>query len=83
MDLLLFLMGGGLLAAAVRWWRPEVSRRAAAGHVLAAGLFFSVALATPALQVPADIAYIWFPWAETVEETVVPRNPVLRTSPRR
>ena len=43
--------------------------------------------ATPALQVPADIAYIWFPWAETVEETVeetvVPRNPVLRTSPRR
>lgn len=81
MDLLLFLLGGALLAAAVRWWRPEVSRRAAAGYVLAAGLFFSVALATPALQVPADIAYIWFPWAETVEETVVPRNPVLGDIP--
>lgn len=81
MDLLLFLVGGALLAAAVRWWRPEVSRRAAAGYVLVAGLFFSVALATPALQVPADIAYIWFPWAETVEETVVPRNPVLGDIP--
>ena len=81
MDLLLFLVGGALLAAAVRWWRPEVSRRAAAGYVLAAGLFFSVTLATPALQVPADIAYIWFPWAETVEETVVPRNPVLGDIP--
>lgn len=81
MDLLLFLVGGALIAAAVRWWRPEVSRRAAAGYVLAAGLFFSVPLATPALQVPADIAYIWFPWAESVEETVVPRNPVLGDIP--
>lgn len=81
MDLLLFLVGGALLAAAVRWWRPEVSRRAAAGYVLVAGLFFSMALATTALQVPADIAYIWFPWAETVEETVVPKNPVLGDIP--
>lgn len=81
MDLLLFVLGGALLAGAVRWWRPEVSRGAAAGYVLVAGLFFSVPLATPALQVPADIAYIWFPWAETVEETVVPRNPVLGDIP--
>lgn len=82
MDLLLFLVGGALLAAVVRAWRPEeVSRLAAAGYVVIAGLFFSVPLATSALQVPADIAYIWFPWAETVEETVVPQNPVLGDIP--
>ena len=49
MDVLVFLLGSALIAALVRWWRPEVSLRAAAGYVLAAGLFFAVPLATPAI----------------------------------
>src|SRR6185436_12254664 len=81
MDLLFYLVGGALLALLVRWWRPEVSRRAAAGYVLAAGLFFSVPLATSWLQVPTDIAYFWMPWAETLPGPIVPQNPVLGDIP--
>jgi hypothetical protein len=81
MDLLLYLVGGVLLVLLVRWWRPEVSRGAAAGYVLAAGLFFCVPLATSRLQVPTDIAYFWMPWAETLPEPVVPKNPVLGDIP--
>src|SRR5215210_6722200 len=81
MDLLLFLLGGTLLAALVRWWRPEVSFRAAAGFILLAGLFFAVPLATPALQVPTDIAYLWMPWAETLPGRIEPANPLLNDIP--
>lgn len=81
MDLLLFLAGGALLAALARWWRPEVPLRTAAGYVLLAGLFFAVPLATPALQVPTDIAYVWMPWAETLPGPVEPANPLLNDIP--
>lgn len=81
MDLLLYLVGGALLVLLVRWWRPEVSLGAAAGYVLAAGLFFGVPLATSKIQVPTDIAYFWMPWAETLPEPTVPKNPVLGDIP--
>jgi hypothetical protein len=81
MDLLLYLVGGALLVLLVRWWRPEVSLGAAAGYVLAAGLFFCVPLATSRLQVPTDIAYFWMPWAETLPAPIVPKNPVLGDIP--
>jgi hypothetical protein len=81
MDLLLYLVGGVLLVLLVRWWRPEVSLKAAAGYVLASGLFFCVPLATSWLQVPTDIAYFWMPWAETLPELTVPKNPVLGDIP--
>lgn len=81
MDLLLYLVGGALLVLLVRWWRPEVSLTAAAGYVLAAGLFFGVPLATSKIQVPTDIAYFWMPWAETLREPALPENPVLGDIP--
>lgn len=81
MDLLLFLAGAALLAALARWWRPEVSLRAAAGHVILAALFFAVPLATPALQVPTDIAYVWMPWGETLPDLARPANPLLHDIP--
>jgi hypothetical protein len=82
MALLLYLVGGALLVLLVRWWRPEgISRRAAAGYVLAAGLFFCVPLATSWLQVPTDIAYFWMPWGETLAAPIVPENPVLGDIP--
>ncbi|MES1241100.1 MAG: YfhO family protein [Acidobacteriota bacterium] len=81
MDLLLYLSGGALLVLLVRWWRPEVSVKAAAGYVLAAGLFFGAPLATSKIQVPTDIAYFWMPWAETLPGPTVPKNPVLGDIP--
>lgn len=82
MDLLAFLPGSVLIAALVRWWRPEeVSRRAAAGYVLAAGLFFSVPLATPAIQVSTDIVYAWAPWREMLARQPEPGNPLLADVP--
>src|SRR5688572_22958727 len=76
MDILAFLLGSALFVALVRWWRPEVSRRAAGSYAILAGLFFAIPLATPALQVPTDIAYIWIPWAEALPAKVEPANPV-------
>lgn len=81
MDLLLFLLGSALIAALVRWWRPEVSRRAAAGYVLAAGLFFAVPLATPAIQVHTDIAYTWAPWREMLPAQPEPGNLLMTDIP--
>ena len=81
MDLLVFLLGSVLIAALVRWWRPEVSRRAAAGHVLAAGLFFAVPLATPAIQAHTDIAYAWAPWRETLPAQPDLSNPLMEDIP--
>lgn len=80
MALLLFLAGGVLLAALVRWWRPAVSWRAAAAYLLLSGGFFAVPLATPALQVPTDIAYRWEPWREAAARTV-PGNALLSDVP--
>lgn len=84
MDLLFYLVGGALLVLLVRWWRPHpagISLKAAMGYVLAAGLFFGVPLATSKIQVPTDIAYFWMPWAETLPEPIVPKNPVLGDIP--
>ncbi|MEA2559814.1 MAG: hypothetical protein QOH06_1318 [Acidobacteriota bacterium] len=81
MDVLVFLLGSALIAALVRWWRPEVSRLAAAGYVLAAGLFFAVPLATPAVQVHTDIAYTWAPWRETLPAQPEPGNPLMADIP--
>ncbi|MBW8877932.1 MAG: YfhO family protein [Acidobacteria bacterium] len=62
---LLFLLGALLLAAAVRWWRPQVSRRAALAYVVLVAAFFAAPLFTGALQVPTDLAYRWWlPWRE-------------------
>ena len=81
MDVLVFLLGSALIAALVRWWRPEVSRLAAAGYVLAAGLFFAVPLVTPAIQVHTDIAYMWAPWRETLPHEAEPGNLLMTDIP--
>src|SRR5882724_7337974 len=81
MVFLVFLAGGLLLAALVRAWRPEISRRAAAGYLLATTAFFAAPLSRSALQVPTDIAYQWRPWAEQVEGKVVPENGLLADVP--
>ena len=80
MALALFLAGGALLAALFRWWRPEVSWRAAAGFLALAFAFFAVPLATPDLQVPVDIAYQWEPWREMTAR-FRPANPLLADVP--
>ncbi|HYN19851.1 MAG TPA: hypothetical protein VE078_02745, partial [Thermoanaerobaculia bacterium] len=81
MDLLLYLLGSALIAVLVRRWRPEVSRRAAAGYVLAAGLFFAIPLVTPAVQVHTDIAYAWAPWREMLPSPPEPGNPLMADIP--
>lgn len=82
MDLLAYALGGLLICALVRWWRPELTRRAAAGYLAAAGAFFILPLATPALQVGSDIPYAWRPWSETVPPgTHKPQNPLLGDVP--
>ncbi len=80
MSLLVFLAGGALLAGLVRWWRPEVSTFAAAAYLLLAGAFFAVPLATPAFQVPVDIAYQWEPWRDAAARPI-PGNPLLSDVP--
>src|SRR5215210_1327811 len=83
MDLLAYALGGLLICALVRWWRPAVTRRAAAGYLAAAGAFFIIPLATPALQVASDIPYLWRPWSETIPATArqQPRNALLGDVP--
>ncbi len=82
MDLLAYALGGLLISVLVRWWRPEVTRRAAAGYLAAAGAFFILPLATPALQVGSDIPYVWRPWSETIPPgTHRPQNPLLGDVP--
>ncbi|MEA2694542.1 MAG: hypothetical protein QOJ16_3929 [Acidobacteriota bacterium] len=81
MVLLVFLAGGILLAALVRAWRPELSRRAAAAYILATAAFFAAPLTTRVFQVPTDLAYQWRPWSETVEGKVRPANGLLGDVP--
>lgn len=82
MDLLAYALGGLLISVLVRWWRPQVTRRAAAGYLGLAGAFFLLPLATPALQVGTDIPYLWRPWSETVPAgTHRPQNPLLGDVP--
>src|SRR5260370_17625576 len=81
MSLLLYLVDGGLLAAAVRWWRPRTRWRTMAAYLLVAGGFYAVPLVTRDLQVGADLPYLVLPWSETVEPGLVPRNPLLTAAP--
>jgi hypothetical protein len=89
MDLLAYALGGLLICVLVRWWRPGLTRRAAAGYLAAAGAFFILPLATPALQVGTDIPYVWRPWSEMMSETGRagthrphrPQNPLLGDVP--
>jgi hypothetical protein len=83
MDLLAYALGGLLICALVRRWRPAVTRRAAAGYLVAAAAFFLIPLATPSLQVASDIPYLWRPWSETIPATVKhqPRNSLLGDIP--
>lgn len=76
-DFGLFLGGAGLLVALTRLWVPRLRVRAAAGYVLLAFVLFAPALLTPRSQVPLDYVYRVSPWADTLERTAQPRNPVL------
>jgi hypothetical protein len=75
MDLLLYLLGGALIAVLVRWWRPQLPRRWAAGYLLGVAVFFAAPLATSSIQVPGDLAYQWRPWRETIPPAELGRRP--------
>lgn len=81
MDLLVYALGGLLIAALVLWWRPAVGWRAAAGYLLIAGAFYGVPLATSALQVGSDIPYVWRPWSEVEAPAQRLLNPLLGDVP--
>lgn len=81
-DPLLFAAGAFLLAAAVRWWRPELPRGWIAAHALLTFAFFAVPLTTSWSQVPTDIAYQWLPWSEDLTEELRVDNPLLSDVPR-
>ncbi|HEV3075274.1 MAG TPA: hypothetical protein VHB47_12705 [Thermoanaerobaculia bacterium] len=81
MSFLVYLGGGALLGALMRWWRPRPGWRWIAAYWLAAGAFFAAPLLTSQLQVPSDIAYQWRPWREMVPEPVVPANRLLSDVP--
>jgi hypothetical protein len=81
MSFLVYLGGGALVGALVRWWRPRPGWRWIAGYWLAAGAFFAAPLTTSALQVPTDIVYDWRPWQEMVEGPVTPANGLLSDVP--
>ncbi len=69
-----FLAGCALLVAAVRWWQPELPRRAALAYLALTAAFFAAPLFTGALQVPTDLAYEWLPWSDLSATGDQPRN---------
>jgi hypothetical protein len=81
MSFLVYLGGGALLGALMRWWRPRPGWRWIAAYWLAAGAFFAAPLLTSKLQVPSDIAYQWRPWREMVPAPVVPASSLLSDIP--
>ncbi|HVT57432.1 MAG TPA: hypothetical protein VHR45_03445 [Thermoanaerobaculia bacterium] len=81
MALIVFLLGGGLIAALVRWWRPAPPWAWVAAYLAASALFFAAPLATPAVQVPTDIAYQWRPWSEVAPLGERPQNDLLSDVP--
>jgi hypothetical protein len=81
MSFLVYLGGGALLGALMRWWRPRPGWRWIAAYWLAAGAFFAAPLLTSKLQVPSDIAYQWRPWREMVPAPVVPASNLLSDIP--
>jgi hypothetical protein len=81
MSLLLFVGGGALAGALVRWWYARLGWGWIGGYWLAAGAFFAAPLVTPALQVPTDVVYESLPWREMLAAPVVPANPLLGDVP--
>jgi hypothetical protein len=81
MSFLVYLGGGALLGALMRWWRPRPGWRWIAAYWLAAGAFFAAPLLTSQMQAPTDIAYQWRPWREMVAAPVVPANGLLSDIP--
>ena len=81
MSLLLYLIDGGLLAAAMRWWRPRARWCVMAAYLLLAGGFYVVPLATRDLQVGTDLPYLVLPWSEMAEPGLVPGNDLLSDVP--
>jgi Bacterial membrane protein YfhO len=78
MSILVFAIGGALLAGALRWWRLGLSWGGLAAWLALAAAFYSVPPGSGALRVPTDIAYLWRPWAERVAlGPEGPRNAVL------
>ena len=72
---------GRVLIAAVRWWRPDLPRRWAAGYALLVFALFAVPLVTSPVQVPVDIPYHWRPWHGTLDEPIEPHNALLADVP--
>jgi hypothetical protein len=81
MSFLVYLGGGALLGALMRWWRPRPGWRWIAAYWLAAGAFFAAPLLTSRLQVPSDIAYQWRPWREMLPAPVLRANGLLSDVP--
>jgi len=81
MSFLVYLGGGALLGALMRWWRPCPGWRWIAAYWLAAGACFAAPLLTSRLQVPSDIAYQSRPWREMMPAPVVPANGLLSDIP--
>ncbi|MEA2692889.1 MAG: hypothetical protein QOJ16_2276 [Acidobacteriota bacterium] len=81
MSFLLYLAGGALVGALVRWWRPRPGWGWIAGYWLLAGAFFAAPLTTTALQVPTDIVYRFRPWRARVDAPVRPANDLLGDVP--
>jgi hypothetical protein len=79
MSVAVFALGGALLAAALRWWRPALSWRLLAAYLLLAAAFFAVPPGSGALRLPTDVAYLWRPWSERAAlGPEGPRNGLLR-----
>jgi hypothetical protein len=81
LSLLIYLGGGALLGALLRWWRPQPGWRWIGAYWLFAGAFFAAPLTTSLLQVPTDIAYVFRPWSAQVPPAFQPANPLLRDVP--
>jgi hypothetical protein len=81
MSFLVYLGGGALLGALMRWWRPRPGWCWIAAYWLAAGAFFAAPLLTSKLQVPSDVAYQWRPWREMLPAPVVPATSLLSDIP--
>ena len=81
LDSVLYALGALLITAAVRWWRPGLPRRWAAGYGLLVFGLFAMPLATSRVQVGVDMFYQWRPWAGTLDEPLTPQNPLLADVP--
>jgi hypothetical protein len=81
MSLLVFAVGGAVLAMLARWWCPRLGWGWAGGYWLAAGAFFGAAVFAGAVQVPADVVYGQGPWREMVPGLVLPENSLLTDPP--